>query len=107
MQPKLLEGYPDFIGRRIAWCGYGNGPKSYVTGGDVVTLPGFKMYIDVIFAGGFSVSGTYYVDAIQQGVGARQTWKIIWTVASTDAEVAPGTDLSAEQVQIGGFGGTF
>lgn len=107
MQVTLLKGYPDYIGKRFAWCGFGNGPSSYVTGGDTITLPGFENYIDVIFAGGFAVSKTYYVDAVQSGTGPRQTWKLVWTVAATDAEVANGVDLSAEKVQFGGFGGVY
>lgn len=107
MQVNLLHGYPDVIGKRFAWCGFLNGPKSYTTGGIIVTLPGFQNYIDIVFASGFAVSGNYYVDPIQVTVGPRATWKLIWTVASTDAEVAPGTDLSAEQVQLGGLGGQY
>lgn len=107
MQLTLLKGYPDEIGKRFAFVGFGNGPKPYVTGGDPVVLPGFQNYIDLLMSGGFAVSGTYYVDAIQVGVGARQVWKLIWTVSATDAEVANGVDLSAEKIQVGGFGGVY
>lgn len=107
MQLQLLHGYPDYMGKRYAFVGFGNGPKSYVTGGDPITLPGFQQYIDLLMSGGFAVSKTYYVDAVQAAVGARQVWKLIWTVAATDAEVAAAVDLSAESIQVGGFGGDY
>lgn len=107
MQLTLLHGYPDYMGKRFAFVGSGKGPAAYVTGGDPVTLPGYKNYIDLLMSGGFSVSGTYYVDAIQVGVGARQTWKLVWTVTATDAEVGNGVNLSAESIQVGGFGGDY
>lgn len=107
MQVTLLHGYPDYIGKRFAWAGYGNGPKSYVTGGDPVTLPGFQNYIDIVFASGFSLSKLYNVDPVNSANGQRATWKMIWVVFSTGLEVANGVDLSAETVQIGGFGGTY
>lgn len=107
MQLQLLHGYPDYMGKRYAFVGFGNGPKSYATGGDPVTLPGFQQYIDLLMSGGFSVSKTYYVDAVQAAVGPRQVWRLIWTVAATDAEVAAAVDLSAESIQVGGFGGDY
>lgn len=107
MQLTLLHGYPDLMGKRFGFVGYGNGPKSYATGGDQVTLPGFQNYIDLLMSGGFAVSKTYYVDAVQAAVGPRQVWRLIWTVAATDAEVGNGVDLSAESIQVGGFGGVY
>ncbi len=109
MQLTLLKNYPDLIGRRQAFAGYGNGPKSYnATTGDVISIIGYEKYIDAVF-GGISVSGTYRVVAGPSAVGARATWSLHWFVNSTGAEVTTvsNTDLSAEQVQIGGFMGEF
>ena len=114
MQLTCLHGYPDKIGRRFAFSAYGNGPKSYTntgtnaTSGDIVSPAGlgFNRYIDCLI-GDLSVSGTYYVHAQSAGVGARQTWRLRWFVTSTNAEVANGVDLSAEQVQVSGFGGDY
>lgn len=108
MQLNLLHGYPDLVGKRSIFCGNGSGPTSYVTGGDPITVPQFQYYIDAILGGAtLSTSGTYYVLAKSSGIGSRQTWKLVWTVTATDAEVSAGTNLSAETVQIGGFGGTY
>lgn len=106
MQLTLLKGYPDMVGRRRIFCGYGNGPTSYATIGDPVIIPGYETYIDCV-QGGNTVSGTYTIDARPSGVGARQTWYLVWTVAATGAAVGAGTNLSAEQVQISAFGGQY
>ena len=107
MQLTLLPGYPDRVGKRLVWAGYGKGPASYATGGDPIALPGFQNYIDSIQSGGLSVSGTYYVRAIPSVGGIRPTWKLVWIVASTNAQVANATDLSAETIQLGGLGGVY
>ena len=111
MQLTLLHGYPDNIGRRLTFVGYGNGPKSYVQvatagGGDKVTVPRFQFYIDAI-GGGLTVSKTYYVQPYPSGVGPRQTWALKWVVTATNAEAGAGIDLSAEQVQLAGLGGQY
>ena len=108
MQVTLLHGYPDYIGKRLAWAGYGNGPASYVQStGDPIVIPRFQNYIDTVNGSVQSVSGTYTVVARPSGVGPRRTWALHWFVTSTGAEVANAVNLSAEQVQIGGFGGVY
>jgi hypothetical protein len=106
MQLTFLQGYPDYIGKRLAICGYGTGPALYVTGGDSVVMPRYNNYIDCLFPA-LTVSGTYYVWPILASVGNRPTYKLKWVVASTGAEVAANTVLSGESVQIGGFGGVY
>src|SRR5262249_49880284 len=98
------------------FCGFGKGPSSYVQktgsattaqgGGDVVINPRFNNYFDVIFPA-MSLSGTYIVYPYPVASGARQTWALKWVTASTGAEVSAATDLSAETVQLGGFGGQY
>lgn len=107
MQLKLLHGYPDFVGKRATFVGYGFGPASYnQTTGDIVTLPSPNYYIDAIPGGFQSISGNYSCRAQPSGVGARMTWALFWyTVAGSP--VAAGFNLSAEQVQFGGFCGQF
>lgn len=105
-QLTLLKGYPDYIGKRLAWCGDQSGPNPYVTGGDPTALPQYQNYIDSIH-GSISLSGTYYVRALPSGSGARATWKLKWIVAATNTEVANGVDLSAETVRLDGFGGVY
>lgn len=109
MQVTLLHGYPDYIGKRLAICGYGTGPKSYVqlaSGGDVVQFPRFQNYVDILFPA-MSKSGTYIAYPFPTMVGARAVWALKWVTASTGAEVGAAVDLSAESVQIGGFGGVY
>jgi hypothetical protein len=107
MNLTLLTGYPDNVGRRHIWCGYGSGPASYhQTTKDPITVPRFQFFIDCLFPA-VSKSGTYLVYGIASGVGARQEWKLKWVTASSGAEVANGTNLSNEEVQLGGFGGQF
>lgn len=107
MQLTLLHGYPDLIGRRSAFVGYGNGPASYVTGGDPVTTGQFGYYIDYLSSGVCTVSGTYYVLSIPSGAGPRKTWKVIWYTRGGTTEVTAAVNLSAEQLQLGGFGGVY
>jgi hypothetical protein len=109
MQLTLLNGYPDLIGKRFAFCGSGTGPSSYVqkaSGGDPLSVPRFQNYIDVAFPS-LSLSGTYVVYPYPSAVQERATWSLMWVTRSTGAEVASSTDLSAESVQLGGFGGVY
>lgn len=113
MKLTFLHGYPDLIGKRYAFCGTGTGPTSYVQktsspsgGGDIVQAPRFQNYFDVIFPA-MSLSGTYVVYPYPVGSGARQTWALKWVTISTGAEVTAATNLSAETVQLAGFGGNY
>jgi hypothetical protein len=85
MQPTLLKGYPDLIGRRQAWTEYVNGPASYVSGGDPVILPLYGIHIDDVFGPVYSMSGNYLATPIPSGVGPRQTWKLKWSASSTSS----------------------
>lgn len=97
-----LKGYPDFVGKRANFVGFGTGPASYSqTTGDVVALPMPGWYIDSIDGAPLSVSGTYYVRPQPAGTGARQAWTLHWYVTATNAEVGAAVNLSAEKIQIG------
>lgn len=109
MNITLLKGYPDRIGRRLAFCGFGTGPVSYTSGsagGDPIAIPGYEYYADAIF-GSVSVSGTYKAEAMPSAGGPRANWKLRYSVVATGAEVANATNLSAETFQIAGLGGTY
>jgi hypothetical protein len=108
----MVNGYPDYIGYRQAFAGYGTGPASYVTGGDPVTLQNNRRFIDVLFGGVLSVSKNYYVLAFPSASGERITWSVMWlyapgnTVGGTaNTQVAAAANLSGETVQLGGFCG--
>jgi hypothetical protein len=113
MQLTLLHGYPDYIGKRWAFCGNGTGPTSYtqktnapVGGGDIVVQIRFNNYIDIMFPA-LSQSGTYIVYPYPVAVGARQAWALMWVTRTTGVEVTAATNLSAESVQLAGFGGDY
>lgn len=106
MQLTLLKGYPDLIGRRQAFVGYGNGPASYTAGtDDPVTIPGYERYIDVLFGGIISTDGTTVAIAHPSGYGARQTWNLQYYVASSMAQASG--NLSGKVFQVGGLGGEY
>lgn len=107
MQLTLLKGYPDYVGKRFVFAGSGVGPAAYATGGDSLVFPAYEKYIDSI-ADTHSLSGTYIVSARPSVTGtSRATWKLVWFVAATGVEVAATTVLSAESVQIMGYGGDY
>lgn len=100
MQLTLFQGYPDRVGRRFIWAGYGTGPLSYAATGDSLVLPLFNNYIDVAFAA-LTDSGAYWVTPLPSGLGPRASWVLLYsgvlgTVASVAQNVAgsgqtPGT----------------
>lgn len=104
---EFLNGYPDYVGYRQLFAGSGTGPASYVTGGDSVTLENNRRFIDVLFGGNLTLSGTYFVRSIPSAAQERATWKVKWFVTSTGAEVGAGTNLSGETIVLGGFCGQF
>src|SRR5215475_10888898 len=102
MQLTLLNGYPDNIGRRHAWVGFGSGPESYHRHTrDPVFFPRQTFYIDVIIPA-LSTSGDYMVYGVAHGVGPRLDWALKWVDAESGEEVSEHEDLSEETVQIGG-----
>lgn len=100
------NGYPDYIGYRQAFVGHGTGPASYVTGGDPVTLQNSRRFIDILFGGATTLSGTYIVYAVPSATGERIAWKAVWRVAASGAE-AGAIDLSGETVTMAGFCGQY
>jgi len=92
---NFTNGYPDYIGYRQAFCGWGNGPASYVAGGDPTTLQNSRRMIDVLFGGMLSLSGNYIVDAIPSATGERQTWYAVWRYANGGAAGLAVTDVTS------------
>lgn len=110
MQLELLRGYPDYVGRRMIFCGWGHGPESYDRHThDPLANFAFQSYYDVVFPA-VSSSGRFIVYGIAKGVGARLDWALKWVRASGEdagEEVEDEEDLSEETVQIGGFAGRY
>ncbi len=108
MQLQMLSGYPDMVGRRRTFCGYGTGPSSYSrTTGDVVVAPGYEVYFDEVFNTPQDPTGTYYAQARPSKVGPRATWSLHWIVVATGAEVDNAVDLSTYSLQVAAFGGQY
>ena len=108
MNLSLLKGYPDLIGRRQAFVGSGAGPASYnQTTGDVLSVPGYGKYIDIVNDTPQDPTGTYYAKARPSAVGPRATWSLHWFVVSTNAEVGNTVNLSAYSLQVGGNFGEY
>jgi len=111
MQLTFLHGYPDYVGKRLIFAGYGSGPASYLATGDPVVLPRYGNYIDIIFSA-LSVSGNYQVTAQPSSFGARATWSLLWSgiaggVASVTAAAAGvGTGMTPGTYIINATGGT-
>lgn len=84
------------------------GPANYTTGGDVIPAGdlGFSQ-IDFMSHADLSLSGTYQVLILYPALGTQNvnTITIAWYVVSTGAQVAPGTNLSAEHVHLMVIGG--
>lgn len=110
MNLTLLKGYPDRVGKRFTWCGFGTGPTSYtggITGGDAIVLPVFQGYIDSVEGCGFSVSGNYFCRAQPSAGGARAKWVLRYFTGPNSTEVTNSTNLSAETFQLSGLGGFY
>ena len=107
MNITLLPGYPDAVGHRRIWCGYGHGMASYVQSGDILSVPAGTLYIDSVSVASDS-TGTYEIWPVTSGgVGSRKSWILLWVVRATGVEVAVATNLSASNVQLWGFGGKY
>lgn len=107
MDITLYQGYPDRVGRRFIWAGYGS-PGTYATGGVSIVLPGFELYIDSVDSSGIlSLSGNYWGQAIPSAKGPRATWKFIIYSAGGFTQVPDKTNLAAETFVLSGKGGTY
>ncbi len=108
MQLTMMKGYPDFVGRRKIFCGFGSGPTSYnQTTGDVVQSLGYEQYIDIILEAAQDPTGTYFAVGRPSANGPRATWSLHWFVVATGAEVANAVNLSTFSLQVAGFMGQY
>ncbi len=111
MNLTLLSGYPDLMGRRMAFCGTGSCPSTYtaaagppLTGGDTLTIAGYETYIDCVLEIPIDPTGYYYAIAQPSFNGPRATWKLFYYNAATGALIttAPAT-LTGTTFLISGF----
>lgn len=108
MQLTLLSGYPDLVGRRQDFVGYGVGPSSYSqTTGDLVNTFQYGGYYDKVENTAQDPTGTYYAQARPSFNGPRAVWSLHWIVVATGAEVANGVNLSTFSLMVSGKCGLY
>ncbi len=108
MQLTLLSGYPDLVGRRQLFCGFGTGPSSYSQStGDPLSAFQYGGQFDSVFPTPQDPTGTYYAQPRPSAVGAKATWSLHWFVVATGAEVANAVNLSTYSLQVSGFSGLY
>lgn len=100
-----VKGYVDVWGKHGAAPIDHTGPKSYTTGGETLTASRYGLRSLDWVGGGITVSGTYEAKGKTIGTGLRTTYKLVWFVVATGAEVTAATDLSAEKVRLFTVGG--
>jgi hypothetical protein len=77
MQLTFLHGYPDYVGKRFIFAGYGTGPVSYLATGDPIVLPRYDNYIDTAFPA-LTLSGNYEVRFAPSTSGSRAIQSAFW-----------------------------
>lgn len=107
-----LPGYPQQWGTKNVELGEMVGPSSYATGGVTINASSFGWGgFDRFAATGRSYSGTYsaQVQPLPITAGAKsnqsiKSYKVVWIVIATGAEVANAVDLSAEIMRFEAVG---
>lgn len=106
MQLTLFPGYPDLMGRRMAFVGYGPAPTTYsnnaTTGGDTLFVPGYDSYIDCVLEIPLDPTGTAFGVAQPSIAGPRATWKIFYYTAA-GAQVTTASQLTGLNFIVSGF----
>lgn len=100
-----LTGYVDVWGKHAAGAIDHTGPTSYTTGGQTLKAASYGLRSLDFVQGSLSSSGTYFVRSEPVGKGSKTTYKLLWFVTATNAEVAATTNLSGETVRLFAFGG--
>lgn len=109
----VVPGFQQYFGSKLKMVCEVTGPASYLAGGQTITNTSLGWGgFDVVAVPMRSLSGTYRcevqplpIDATPSvPLGAFQTFKIVWIVVATGAEVADAVDLSAEVVRFDALG---
>src|SRR5690242_11966900 len=98
-------GYVDIWGKHGGAVIDHTGKSSYVQGGDTLTASRYGLRSIDYVGGGLTISGTYEVRGKAIAKGNKTTYKAVWFVVATGAEVAAAVDLSAETVKLFAVGG--
>jgi len=100
-----LTGYVDVWGKHGGAPIDHAGPASYTTGGQTLTASKYGLRSLDYVGGGLSISGTYEAKGKAVKRGLSTTYKLVWYVVATGAEVTAATNLSAETVRLLAIGG--
>jgi hypothetical protein len=99
-----VRGWSDvWGGKAMNVCDYA-GPSSYVVGGDVIDPKQFGVRNFEFLVASETVDGTYFIRFRPSATGPTQTWKAVWYVVATGAEVAVSSNLSTSTAKVFGFG---
>lgn len=101
----VLTGYADIWGKHAASAIDHAGSTSYTTGGTTLRASLYGLRSFDFVGGNMTISGTYYVMGKAISKGSKTTYKMVWFVTATNAEVANGVNLSAETVRLLAIGG--
>ncbi len=107
---KWASVFPHAGPARYEQVALGSPSSSQIEGGDTLEAvqAGFKKFDFVV--GGISDDALYRVEAIPVGdssdpsAAPQSTYKLMWTVVATGAEVADNVDLSGSVVRLLGIG---
>jgi len=98
--------YPDFVGKRAIFTGYGTGPvSSSNTVGDVLSVALPSYYVDA-FLDGASIDGLYTVIGFPTAITPRSPINLFY-YTKAGAQVTPGTNLSGSTFMISCFVGQY
>lgn len=96
---------PSPLGEVFVSCRDITGPALYTTGGVQVSATAFALLtLKFLDTSMLTASGTYFVRAKLPRGGGFPTATLVWYTASSGAEVANNTVLSAEFARILAFG---
>lgn len=99
-----VRGWSDIWGgKAMNVCDYA-GPTSYVTGGDTIEPKQFGVRNFEYLSASETTNGTYYIRFRPSATGPTQTWKAVWYVTATNAEVGAGVNVSGSSAKVFGFG---
>lgn len=77
-----------------------DGPASYPTGGEVITAASLGMRSIAFVISTMSLSGVNYVEPYLGNKKSATSFKLMWTVVATGAQVANAVNLSTESCKL-------
>jgi uncharacterized protein with FMN-binding domain len=109
MRITLFTGYPDYIGRRMAFAGVASGPASLGANGDKLDPFRHTLYYDAVH-GGTTPDGAFSVQFQPSAAEVRADWFARWIFGSTGSvasatQAAAGSGMTPGTYTVNGTGG--